>query len=92
MLLGSATSLFCFISIKHWGGLEERATAPAFRKTAQGYLRLERGVAFQKSSLSANAAPEAVVSRPRDGRVTSQRRSSHGPEVFVSRPRCADKY
>ena len=30
MLLGSATSFFCFISIKHLGGLEERATDPAF--------------------------------------------------------------
>gem|GEM_PF-2026194 len=30
MLLGSATSFFCFISIKHLGGLEERATGPAF--------------------------------------------------------------
>ena len=92
MLLGSATSFFCFISIKHWGGLEERATGPAFRNTAQGYLRLERGVAFQKSSLSANAAPETVVSRPRGSRVTSQRRSSHVPEAFVSHPRGADKY
>ena len=92
MLLGSATSFFCFISIKHLGGLEERATGPAFRNTAQGYLRLERGVAFQKSSLSANAAPETVVSRPRSVCLTSQRRSSHVPETFVSHPRDADKY
>lgn len=28
MLLGSATSFFCFISIKHLEGLEERAIAP----------------------------------------------------------------
>ena len=74
MLLGSATSFFCFISIKHWRGLEERATDPAFRNTAQGYLRLERGVAFQKSSLSANAAPCAIVSRPRGVCLTTQRR------------------
>lgn len=92
MLLGSATSFFCFISIKHWGGLEERATDPAFRNTAQEYLRLERGVAFQKSSLSANTVPEAVVSHPRGVCLTSQRHLSHVPEAFVSRSRGADKY
>ena len=92
MLLGSATSFFCFISIKHLGGLEERATGPAFRNTAQEYLRLERDVAFQESSLSANAAPEAVVSRPRGICLTSQRHLSHVPEAFVSHPRGADKY
>ena len=92
MLLGSTTSFFCFISIKHLGGLEERATDPAFRNTAQGYLRLERGVAFQKSSLSANAAPETVISRPRSVCLTSQRHLSHVPEAVVSRPRGADKY
>ena len=92
MLLRLCNEFFCFLSIKHLEGLEERATAPAFRKTAQGYLRLKRGVAFQKSSLLANAAPETVVSRPRSVCLTSQRRSSHVPEAFVSHPRGANKY
>lgn len=92
MLLRLCNEFFYFIPIKHLGGLEERATDPAFRNTPQEYLRLERGVAFQKSSLSANAAPETVVSHPRSVCLTFQRRSSHVPEAFVSHPKGADKY
>ena len=41
--------------------------------------------------LSANAVPDASVSRPRFDRGSSQMRSYHVPDSVVPRPRCADK-
>ena len=42
---------------------------------------------LQTHCFSANAVPEAFASRPRNVRVTSQRRSRHVPEAIASRPR-----
>ena len=47
---------------------------------------------LQTHCFSANAVPEAIISRPRNVRVTSQRRSRHVPEAVASAPRFADRH
>ena len=51
-------------------------------------------IVFQRtpSQRRSRHVPETVVSRPRDGRITTQRRSYHDPEAVASAPRFADRH
>ena len=71
--------------------LSKPQTYPPFFAFPTGACCQKRNSPIRPLCQSANHAPDADVSRPRRGRITSQTRTCLDPDVIVSRPRRADK-
>ena len=71
--------------------LSKPQTYPPFFAFPTGACCRKNNSPIRPLCQSANHAPDADISRPRCGRISTQTRAYHVPDANVSRPRRADK-